>query len=86
MLGFKGSDWHTHGDLLVPEHGQSPRAAAMSFFDLIVNDAQPIFVRHSTGQAWLVSYPEHELAPHHASQTVSVRLWSGKGVGHADGP
>ena len=85
MLGFKGSDWHTHGDLLVPAHGQSAIAAAMSLFDFIVSDKQPIHFQPSTGETWLSSDLEQDPVFNDVPSTVIIRLWSGKAVDHVAG-
>jgi hypothetical protein len=77
-IGFKGHDWHTHGDLLMPVYGDSPLAAANGFFDAVLQDRQPICILSVTGQAWVTDDLLDELSAPEASDLV-VRVWSGKG-------
>lgn len=84
ILGFKGSDWHTHGDLLVPEYGSTPQLAVLAFFDSILNDQQVICVSSDEVQVWITDDMEQELASANGDPPV-VRLWSGNHVGTAVG-
>lgn len=78
-IGFKGHEWHTHGDLLVPAYGDSPLAAAEAFFDSVLQDAQPICFRSETNQVWVTDDPEAELSCYEGNDLV-VRVWSGRGM------
>ena len=84
LLGFKGHEWHTHGDLLAPGYGDSPPEAAVAFFESIISDAQPICFQAETSQAWVTDSPEAELSSAGA-RTIIIRLWSGKVVGRSAG-
>ena len=80
-LGFKGQAWHTHGDMLVPEYGETPKHAASAFFESVVADEQPICVSERQGrktEIWVTDDPEKELKYLEPGESLLVRYWSGK--------
>ena len=82
-LGFRGQAWHTHGDLLMPEYGATPREAAIAFFDSVVADRQPICVYHQVGhdvQMWITDDPKTEQKYVKDGETLFIRNWSGRRV------
>jgi hypothetical protein len=44
LVGLHGQQWHTHGTLLVPQYGYDARAAALAFFDSVLQDDEVICV------------------------------------------
>jgi hypothetical protein len=82
-LGFRGQAWHTHGDLLVPEYGATPREAALAFFDSVVAGSQPICVSRRVGrdvEMWITDDPETEHKYVEDGETLFIRDWSGRRV------
>lgn len=83
LVGFKGEDWHTHGELLVPEYGRTAREARDAFFDSVVADGVVICVnveRESPRRIAVTDDPEGEVVAA-GQEAIVLRLWSGKVVG-----
>ena len=83
IVGFKDQAWHTHGDLLVPEYGASPREAALAFFDSVVGDQEVICVSREQGKDIRLSIthdPDAEAKYVQPGEQFQMRLWSGKEV------
>ncbi len=80
-LGFQGQAWHTHGDMLVPEYGETPKEAASAFFESVIADEQPICVSKRQGrktEVWVTDAPEKEQKYLELGELLVVRFWSGK--------
>ena len=80
-LGFQGQAWHTHGDLLVPEYGDSPESAAHAFFDSVLADEQVICISDALAaerSVWITDAPAKELKYVQLGETLVMRFWSGR--------
>ena len=80
-LGFKDYAWHTHGDLLVPEYGPTPKSGALAFFESIVSDHEPICVSRRPGReanVYVTDDAAWELGNAEADEDLIVRYWSGE--------
>ena len=79
-IGFVEQAWHTHGDLLAPDYGASPRLAALGFFESVVSDNEVICVSETPdGQRsiWITDDPAEESRYTSSGERLSMRLWSG---------
>ena len=80
-LGFAGCPWHTHGDLLVPGYGATPREAAEVFFDRIIADEEAICISERVGHprdVFVTDDPVKELEHIEPNEKFEMRLWSGR--------
>lgn len=82
-LGFRGQAWHTHGELLVPEYGATPKEAALAFFDSVVAGRQSICVSRRVRrdvEMWITDAPQTEPKYVEDGETLFIRDWSGRRV------
>ena len=80
-LGFQNCPWHTHGDLLAPEYGATPREAAEAFFDSIVADEQVVCISDRVGHPRDIYVTDDPAAQHkyvEPDEKFQMRYWSGK--------
>ena len=76
ILGFEGSDWHTHGDILASLFAVSVEHAVKRFVEDLLGDQSVIGVGSMDGVTpfiWVedgFDYPDEEFA-------VERRYWSG---------
>jgi hypothetical protein len=81
IVGFENSEWHTHGDLLVPEYGDSPAIAAEHFIKAILEDREIIAISEFPNKPSIISItddPESERKHKLPEETLTIRTWSGK--------
>jgi len=79
-LGFAGQAWHTHGDLLVPNYGDTPETASLAFFDSVTRDNEVICVSKRIGRDEEISITDDpDSASHYMEdgEVLLLRLWSG---------
>jgi hypothetical protein len=81
-VGFRGHAWHTHGDLLVPDYGATPKEAALAFFESVVGDCEVICVlkREADSEVWVTDDPDDEARYVEEGEVFCMRRWSGAQV------
>ncbi len=78
-IAFKGFEWHTHADLLVPEYGATELEAVRAFVDAILADQLVIAVCGDDGHVRdvrIAANPASEIAGTKAGK-VLLRVWGG---------
>ncbi len=81
IAGFDGYEWHTHGDLLVPEYGDSPAIAIDNFVKAILENREFIAISEFPDKRSLISViddPQSEKELKLPEETLTIRTWSGK--------
>jgi hypothetical protein len=80
ILGFEGTPWHTHGDLLALEHGLPPEAAVARFVDTLLEKGAVIAIVTAHGVVRDVWVPDEPLKsdPYKPDdEVVTFRFWDG---------
>jgi hypothetical protein len=80
-IGFEGSAWHTHGDILVPEYGTTAEEATDAFFSSIVGDKEVIAIRTMPGEDPVIFVDDDPDTPDKYApleEKTIFRYWSGK--------
>lgn len=84
LVGFEGSEWHTHGDLLVPEYGEDPWAAIQAFANAILEDRLIIRIDEAPQRLECLSYIsiidldlKEEMKYDPLGSRIGYRYWSG---------
>ena len=78
MVGFEGTEWHTHGDLLMAYGHSSPQLAVEAFVDEILKCTRVIAVERQNDAItgiWVTDDPARELAD--SGKAVELRYWDG---------
>jgi len=81
IIGFDGSEWHTHGDLLIPEYGHSPTIAIENFIKSILEDQELIAISEFPDKPPYISViddPELVRKYKLPEETLIFRTWSEK--------
>jgi hypothetical protein len=81
IIGFDGFEWHIHGNLLMPEYGDSPAIAAKNFMKAILEDREFIAISEFIDKPSIISIiddPESERKYKLPEETLTIRTWSGK--------
>jgi hypothetical protein len=81
IIGFDDSEWHTHGNMLIPEYGDSPAIAAENFIKAILEDKELIVITEFPNRRSIISTtndPESEKRYKLSEETLTFRTWSGK--------
>jgi hypothetical protein len=81
--GFVNDDsgWHIHGDMLVPEYGDSPRKALLAWVEAIIDDKEIIAIsKMANGRLniWHSSEPGEEKEYVEPGEKLVLRYWSGR--------
>lgn len=80
-IGFEGSGWHTHGDILASSRGGEPEDATDAFFTAIVEDQEVIAIRTMPGMEAEVFVTDDPDAPDRYAppeEKTILRYWSGR--------
>ena len=64
IVGFEGSEWHTHGDVLAPTFGTTDEAAVDGFVNAVLEDRLVIGAIPIEGrdQLYITKTPEDDVA------------------------
>lgn len=79
IIGFDNSEWHIHGDLLVPEYGDSPENATENYVKAILEDREIIVISYLPGRPSIISITDdQEFEKKHKlpEETLTFRTWS----------
>jgi hypothetical protein len=80
-VGFTQSQWHTHANLLVGDHGATEEAALRTFVQAILSDRSVIAIRRQGEtilRAEVTDDPEWDRQNISKGQTLELRYWSGR--------
>lgn len=82
IVGFAGSEWHTHADLLAPTYGPTEDEALANFVRDILENRMVLVVMRVAGEVCHVSVTdrpddEGKYVPEDREKTVELRYWSG---------
>lgn len=80
-IGFEGSPWHTHGDILASINGGEPESATDAFFTAIVEDQKVIAVQSMPGEepeVFVIDDPDAPDPYAPPEETTTLRYWSGR--------
>lgn len=79
IVGFEGSEWHTHGDVLAPTFGTTDEAAVDGFVNAVLEDRLVIGAIPIEGrdQLYITKTPEDDVAAQ-KSGLLRLRYWSGR--------
>ena len=82
IIGFEGSEWHTHADVLVPRFGASESEATSGFIHAVKADELVIAVcpiAEMGEQVWITPRPQDEAEQQKTHlPDLRLRYWSGK--------
>ncbi len=80
-LGFDGSPWHTHADILAAMSGLTQPVALRQFIDDLLGDRSVIAIQSIPGEVqyiWITDDPNQDLANLREGETYEFRYWSGR--------
>jgi hypothetical protein len=81
FAGFENSEWHIHGDQIVPEYGDSPSIAIANFIKSILEDQEIIAISKLPNKPAVISItddPAFERKNKLPEEILTLRTWSGK--------
>ena len=88
-IGFDGSDWHTHPDIIAYEYGVPEEQAVDWFVREVTGNRLTIAVSRVAGgvrAVWITDNPSDELRHLDEGETIQFRKWDGSEVIHQDRP
>ena len=84
-VGFEGSNWHTHPDVLAPWLQVPEEQAVQKFIEAIESDQIPIVLsidRGTTIDVWVSDDLQSTLS-YYGHENCVLRFWSARQIGNA---
>jgi hypothetical protein len=79
-LGFEGTPWHTHGDLLATAYGLPQKEAVARFIEALLQNRSVIAIARVRGvvtDVWVADEPLKSEPHKPDDEVVALRFWDG---------